>query len=88
MSNLRHVVFDVIHAVARGNGLLVFGMSFRPLSTPLVYLDAVRFLPAAFDTVAFQHQMPMVDTYITGESADGNTALPANLGNGKVCGGI
>ncbi|MDB0695166.1 hypothetical protein [Bacteroides xylanisolvens] len=63
-------------------------MGLWSLSTPLVHLDAVRFLPAALDAVAFQHQMPMVDTDITGESADGNPTLSANLGNGEVCGGI
>ena len=85
---LRYVVLYIVHAVTRRDSLLVFGMGLWSLSTPLVHLDAVRFLPAALDAVAFQHQMPMVDTDITGESADGNPTLSANLGNGEVCGGI
>lgn len=85
---LRYVVLYIVHAVTRRDSFLVFGMGFGSLSTPLVHLDAVRFLPAALDAVAFQHQMAVVGIYITGESADGNPTLSANLGDGETGGGI
>lgn len=86
--NLRYIVLYILHAVTRRDGLLVFGMSFGALSAPLAYLDVTGFLPVAFDAVAFQHQMTMVDTDITGKSAGGYSALSAYLRNREVGGSI
>ena len=75
-------------AVTRRDGLLVFGMGVGTLPTPLAYLDVTGFFPVAFDAVAFQHQMTMVDTDITGKSAGGYSALSAYLRSREVGGSI
>lgn len=84
--DFRYVALDIFHAVARRDGLLVFGMGRRQLSPSLVQIDAFCFFRAAFDTVAFQHQMAMVGTYITGKSIDGNPTPSAYLYIGEVGG--
>lgn len=84
--DFRYVALDIFYAVARCDSLLVFGMGRRQLSPPLVQIDAFCFFRAAFDTVAFQHQMAMVGTYITGKSVDGNPTPSAYLYIGEVGG--
>lgn len=78
---------DKIGAVARRNSLLVFGVCFGTLSA-LTYFYTVGFLLTAFDTIAFQHQMTMVNTDIPGESAERNSTLPTYLDIGEVGGSI
>ena len=86
--NLRNIVRDIVHAVTRCNGLLVFGVSSGKLTAPLIHLDAARFLPAALDAVALQHQMTVVNTDITGKSVERDFAPPAYLDSGEVGRGI
>lgn len=86
--DLRYVALNIFRTVTRRDGLLVFGVGCGMLPAPLVHLDAIGFLRAALDAVAFQHQMAMVGTYIAGESAKGHPALPTYLGSGEVGGSV
>lgn len=85
---LRNIVLDIVHAVTRRDGLLVFGMGVGTLPAPLAYLDVDGFFLTALDAVAFQHQMTMIDTDITGKSAGGYSALSAYLRSREVGGSI
>lgn len=65
-----------------------YSMGFGTLPAPLAYPDVAGFLPVAFDAVAFQHQMTVIDTDITGKSACGYSALSAYLRNREVGGSV
>lgn len=64
--DLRDVVFEIVHAAARRDRLLVFGMSRGFLPPALIHTDRGGFFRTAFDAVARKHQVAVVLADMTG----------------------